>query len=86
MTKDNDFYVEKLYCAVCSSESYNKVKKILKKIDKKINISNLEYKFISKAVEKGDLKIIRLLLDYTEENNINLVMNSNGNIIVRLCQ
>ena len=43
-----------------------------------MNISNLEYKFISKAVKKGDFKTIKLLLDYTEENNINLIMNSNS--------
>jgi len=78
MAKDNDLYVEKLYCALCNGESYDKVKKILEKIHKKMNISNLEYKFISKAVKKGDFKTIKLLLDYTEENNINLIMNSNS--------
>ena len=35
MAKDNDLYVEKLYCALCNGESYDKVKKILEKIHKK---------------------------------------------------
>ncbi|ORX78360.1 hypothetical protein BCR32DRAFT_282344 [Anaeromyces robustus] len=47
MTKDNDYYYEKLYNAL--------------------------------SVEKGDFKTIKLLLDYTEENNINLIMNDNSN-------